>query len=164
MVALCVRTRHIPPYTPIYRHMTVYEGICRDIRVSGFQKKFGSIWNLHHLDKTRRFRTSRYKPVYTGMSVFILTYTGIYQHTNDIPNRHGIYLYILYQRNDGFSIVGVLHSCRIMQAYTFHVQYNTSWCFKCKMIHVLTSCIETRYIHVHTGIYFHTNVHQGIYW
>jgi hypothetical protein len=37
MVAFCVCTRHIPPYTTIYRHMTVYAGICRDIRVSGFQ-------------------------------------------------------------------------------------------------------------------------------
>jgi hypothetical protein len=37
MVALCVCTRHIPTYTFIYSHMTVYEGICRDIRVSGFQ-------------------------------------------------------------------------------------------------------------------------------
>jgi hypothetical protein len=36
MVALCVCTRHIPPYTTIYRHMTVYASICRDIRVSGF--------------------------------------------------------------------------------------------------------------------------------
>ena len=36
-VVLCVSTRHIPPYTSIYRHMTVYDSICRDIRVSGFQ-------------------------------------------------------------------------------------------------------------------------------
>jgi hypothetical protein len=45
MVAICVCTRHIPPYTNIYRHMTVYVGICRDIRVtpavseSGFQMR-----------------------------------------------------------------------------------------------------------------------------
>ncbi len=35
MVALCVCTRHIQviiqPCTSIYRHMTVYDGICRDI-------------------------------------------------------------------------------------------------------------------------------------
>ncbi len=37
MVALCVCTRHIPPYTMLYGHMTVYHGICRDIRVSGIQ-------------------------------------------------------------------------------------------------------------------------------
>jgi hypothetical protein len=30
-------TRQILSYTSIYRHMTIYEGICRDIRVSGFQ-------------------------------------------------------------------------------------------------------------------------------
>ncbi len=28
-----------------------------------------AIWNLHHLDKTRRFRILRYIPVYTGMRV-----------------------------------------------------------------------------------------------
>jgi hypothetical protein len=37
MVVLCVRTRHIPPYTMLYRHMTVYDSICQDIMVSGFQ-------------------------------------------------------------------------------------------------------------------------------
>ncbi len=39
MVAICVCTRHIPPYTIIYRdrHMPIYHGICWDIRVSGFQ-------------------------------------------------------------------------------------------------------------------------------
>jgi hypothetical protein len=39
MVALFVCTRHIPSYTTLYRHMTVYHdaSICRDIRVSGFQ-------------------------------------------------------------------------------------------------------------------------------
>jgi hypothetical protein len=37
MAALCVCTRHILSYTSTYCHMTVYEGICRDIRVSGFQ-------------------------------------------------------------------------------------------------------------------------------
>jgi hypothetical protein len=39
MVALFVCTRHIPLYTTIYRHMTVYVSICRDImsRLSGFQ-------------------------------------------------------------------------------------------------------------------------------
>jgi hypothetical protein len=30
------------------------------------------------------------------------------------------------------------------------------------MIHVLTSCIETKYMQVHTSIYFHTNVHQAL--
>ncbi len=95
-----------------------------------------TIWNPDHLDKTRRFRTSRYIPVCTGVywyEVYIPTCTGIFQH---IPNRDGIYLYIRYQRNYGFSIVGMLLSCQIMQVYTSHVQYNTSWCFKCKMIHV----------------------------
>ena len=45
MVALFVCTRHIPPYTAIYRHMTVYvgiciwayDGICGYIMFSGFQ-------------------------------------------------------------------------------------------------------------------------------
>jgi hypothetical protein len=37
MVALFVCTRHIPSYATLYRHMTVYASICRDIRVSGFQ-------------------------------------------------------------------------------------------------------------------------------
>ncbi len=37
MLALFECTRHIPPYTFLYRHMTVYASICRDIRVSGFQ-------------------------------------------------------------------------------------------------------------------------------
>ncbi len=53
-----------------------------------------------------------------------------------------------------------------MQVYTSHAQYNTSWCFKCKTIHVLTSKIETRYRHasVHTtSIYFLINIHQGIF-
>jgi hypothetical protein len=67
------------------------------------------------------------------MRVFIPTCTSIYWY---IPNRHGIIgiyrdLYILYQRNDGFSIVGALLSGRIMHVYTSHIQYNTSWCFKC---------------------------------
>jgi hypothetical protein len=118
------------------------------------------IWKPHHLDKTRRFRTLRYIPVYTGTRVFILFRTCIYQY---IPNRHVIYLYIRYKRNDGFSIVGALLSGRITQVYTSHVQYNTFWCFVCKTIHVLTSSIETRYTHVHTGIYFMINLHQGIY-
>jgi hypothetical protein len=39
MVALFVCTRHIPPYTTIYRHMTVYVGISRDIMLSGFQMR-----------------------------------------------------------------------------------------------------------------------------
>jgi hypothetical protein len=102
-----------------------------------------SIWKLepHHLDKTqaRRFRTLRYiLVVYTGTSVLILTCASlsIYQYIM-IPNRNGIYLYILYHtgRNDGFSIVGALLSCRIMQVYTSHVQHNTSWCFKCIFIY-----------------------------
>jgi hypothetical protein len=42
--------RHILPYTSIYRHMTVYHGICRYGRVSlagpGFQTWKFSIW--HH--------------------------------------------------------------------------------------------------------------------
>jgi hypothetical protein len=41
-----------------------------------------SIWNPHHLDKTRRFRISRYIPVYTGMRFLyrlVLAYTAIYQ-------------------------------------------------------------------------------------
>ncbi len=32
-------TRHIPSYTVMYRHMTSYDGIWWDIRVSGFQMK-----------------------------------------------------------------------------------------------------------------------------
>jgi hypothetical protein len=39
MAALFVCTRHIPLYTTLYRHMTVYDGICRDIRSAGFQMK-----------------------------------------------------------------------------------------------------------------------------
>ncbi len=41
-----------------------------------------NIWEPHHLDKTRRFRTSMYIPVYTGMRFsyrLILVYTAIYQ-------------------------------------------------------------------------------------
>jgi hypothetical protein len=107
--------------------------------------------------------TISYIKVYPGISryeVFVPTCTGIYCY---IPNRHGIYLYILHQRNDGFFIVGALLSGRIMPVYTSYVQYNTFWCFKCKTIHVLSSWVETRYIHVYTSIYFHDNVHKGIY-
>ncbi len=121
------------------------------------------IWNPDRLDKTRRFRTLRCILVCTGIypyEVFIPTCTCIYQH---IPNRDGIYLYKRYKRNDGFSIVGVLLSGQIMQVYTSQVQYTTSWCFKSKTIHVLTSSIQTRYKQVHTSINFHDNVHQGIY-
>ena len=110
------------------------------------------IWKPHHLDKTRQFGTLEYIPVYTGTSHYILTCTNIYRY---IPIRPDIYLYIRYQRNDGFFIIVALLSGRNMHVYTSHVQYNTSWCFKCKSIHVLCSYIQTRYIHVHTGIYFH---------
>ncbi len=50
MVALFVCTRHIPPYTTLYRHMTVYDGICRarDIMLSGFQ-----MFNPEDLDSNR---------------------------------------------------------------------------------------------------------------
>ncbi len=49
-------------------------------------------------------------------------YIPVYTMHQYIPNRHGIYLYILYQRNDGFSIVGALLSGPIMHVYTSHVQ------------------------------------------
>ncbi len=70
-------------------------------------------------DQTISYNTGKVYPSIYWYEVFVPTCTGIYRY---IPNRHGIYLYILYQRNDGFSIVGTLLSCRIMHVYTSHIQ------------------------------------------
>jgi hypothetical protein len=46
VLCVCTSTCHLPPYTSIYRHMTGYEGICWDIRVSGFKLQMLHISSL----------------------------------------------------------------------------------------------------------------------
>jgi hypothetical protein len=57
--------------------------------------------------------------------------------------------------------LGALILGRYMKLYTFHVQHNTSWCFKCK-IHFLASSVRKMYIHVHTGIYCHVRIQTKV--
>ncbi len=60
---------------------TVFRGMLKSPSVQMIQDTF-NIWKPHHLDKTRRFRTLRYIPVYTGMRFsywLVLVYTAIYQ-------------------------------------------------------------------------------------
>jgi hypothetical protein len=58
--------------------------------------------------------------------------------------------------------LGALILGRYMEAYTFHVHHNTSWCYKCNIIHFLASSERKMYIHVHAGIYCHVRINKKV--
>ena len=93
MVVLCICTRHIPPYTMLYRHMTVNARICRDIRVSGFQMlncngQYTNLKSVHTSLSTDRSQTE-FKSTYCVCSTkFII----LYWH-HDI---HSMYFYSVW--------------------------------------------------------------------
>ena len=114
--------------------------------------------------------TISYIPVYPGISwyeVFVPTCTVIYCY---IPNRHGIYLYILHQRNDGFFIVGALLSGRIIiqsclyTLPTYSTTHPGASSAKRSMFYRVELKLGTyMYIQVYTFMIMYTKVYTPIY-
>ncbi len=82
---------------------------------------------------------------YVGVQHFTLwyvpVYTGMYQ-TAIIRTWYILVPIYTVSKSRWFFTLGASILGRYMEVYTSHVQNNTSWCFKCKIIHFLASSVR----------------------
>jgi hypothetical protein len=100
---------------------------------------------------------------YVGVHNFTFWYVPVYTCMYQTAIIRTSYILVCtISKSWWFFTLGALILGRYMEVYTSHVQHNTSWCFKCKIIHFLASSVRRMYIQVYTGIYSHVCIYTKV--